>query len=871
MTSAWKKIKSLFARSRREAEIDEELAFHLDRESEDRQEEGLSFEEAQYAARRDLGNLARVKEDAGAAWRFDLLETILQDVRVAVRSLKRNPAFGVVAILILGLGIGASTSVFSVVNAVMIRPLAFRDPDRIVALSSFWKKDGGYGQVSVPDFNDWRAASRSFDSMAYYGGTELAVAIESGPLFAAVTRVSPEFFRVFGVNPAFGRLFEQQELTPAGGAAVVSHSFWQSRFGGDPSTLGKTIRFAGIIFPIVGVMPPGFGFPNRTEVWVPWIPSVAPNRGGHNWLAVGRLADGVTLEGAQSEMRQIGDRLEQAYPGTNGDKNVAVVPLAEDLVRSVTTMLRLLLGSVFLLLLISCGNVANLLLARAATRTRELGLRSALGAARKRIVRQLATESLVLGIASGLVGVAVAGIGTPLLVGLAPGNIPRLQETGVDGTVLGFAVILTMAACLLFGLIPAFRASRVDVNDALKQTGSRSVEGVGSALRRGLVIAEIALSFVLLTGAGLLIRSFFELSRVELGFETRQILVMETSNPTPNVEEALRTIRNYRRLLDEMRSVPGIVAFGAARVPPGRVVSSGAYEVDGAIAGGLSVKSRQAVYSIVSPGAFEVLGIGVRQGRDFSTADGPDAPLTAIINETLARSAFPGQDPVGHQISAGMDRNEPMTIVGVVGDIHQLGPGRESMAEIYMPYEQHPLPSTAMHLLARTSVPPENVMDVLRRKAKEIAPDMPIKFTTMEARTAETVAAPRFRTLLMAIFAGLAVALSIGGTYGVVSFLVNQRTQEIGVRMALGASAAEVLKMVLSQGIRMAAIGLAAGVAGAAGTVRFLDSMLFEVRPFDAATYALVAALIALVTTGACFVPARRASRIDPMLALRHE
>jgi predicted permease len=600
---------------------------------------------------------------------------------------------------------------------------------------------------------------------------------------------------------------------------------------------------------------------------------VAPNRGAGNFQAVGRLKAGVSLDNAQAEMTLIGNRLEQQYSVTNKDKNVAVAPLGEELVRGLPTMLYLLLGAVFLLLLISCGNAANLLLARATARTRELAVRAALGAARGRIVRQLATESLVLGIASGLVGLVIARFGTLTLVALAPANVPRLDEIGIDTAVLAFAAGITLFACCLFGLAPALRVARVDVNDALKQGGSRGAQGMGAALRQALVIAEVAFSVVLLTGAGLLVRSFAELSNVKLGFETRQILVMETSNSAPNVEQARRAVRTYQALLHDAARIPGILAVGAARIPPGRVGTDGIYAVDqDAVAGRMTVSNPQGVYSIVSPGAFAVLGIPVRRGRDFSAVDGPDAPLTAIINETLAKNAFPGIDPIGHLIMTGMDiPPQPMTIVGIVGDIRQRGPGEEGKAEVYMPYEQHPLPSASMRILARTAGPPENVMGALREKARELAPDMPVRFTTMDDRMSQIVAAPRFRTLLLTIFAAVAVVLAMAGVYGVVSFLVTQRTQEIGLRMALGAGAGRVVIMVLSQGVFMAAAGLALGVAGAIATSRFLRSMLFEVKPFDPLTYGVVASLVALVTVGACLLPAWRASRIYPMRALRQE
>jgi predicted permease len=845
----------------------------LEEECEEQQEHGLSHEDAQRAARRSLGNVVRVQEQTRVAWGFAFWETLLQDFRIAVRTLRKAPGFSLVAISVLGLGIGASTAVFSVMNAVLLKPLAFRDPDRIVALSTLWKATNAHSNVSLPDYEDWRSQSTSFDAMAYYGNGELAIGLESGAFFANSAVTSDDFFRILGVAPVAGRLFRPEEIAiGSGGAAIVGSSFSQTHFGGSQAALGKTIRVADHILPIVGVMPAGFQFPDKTEIWIPAqtvFRDLNPNRGGHNYHVVGLLKSGVSLEHAQADLTVIGSRLERQYMGSNRGESVAVTTLGKEMVRGLTTMLYLLLAAVCVLLLISCGNVANLLLAKAATRTQELGVRVALGAARGRILRQLATESLVLGTASGLVGLFIARLGILALVALGPADIPRLAETGVDPVVLAFAAALTLMACILFGMTPALRASRVDVNHALKQAGSRGPRDAGSTLRSALVVAEVAFSVVLLIGAGLLIRSFAELNSVALGFQTHRVLVMETSNATPSLVEAQRVVRSYRTLLEQAAHIPGIVSVGATRIPPGEVGSDGSYAVDGKAA--LSTTSPQAVYSILSSGAFAVLGIPIRRGRDFSDADQPEAPFVAIVNEALARQSFPGRDPIGHTIVCGMDSLKPMTIVGVVGDTRQRGPGQEGMAEVYMPYEQHPGPSTSMRILARTSVPPEAVIDALRQMARRIAPDMPVKFSTMEERISENVATPRYRTLLLAVFAAIAVVLTMAGVYGVMSFLINQRTQEIGLRMALGANAAQVMNMVFSQGVRMALVGLVVGLAGAAAATRLLRSMLFEVKPFDPLTYASVAALVVAVTLASCFLPARRASRIDPMLALRRE
>jgi predicted permease len=873
----WNQIRFLFSRRRREAELEEELAFHLDEEAEECKTNGIPPEQARYSARAQLGNMARVREETRATWGFTFIETTIQDLRVAFRYLKKNPGFTIIAVSVLGLGMGASTAIFSVVDAVVLKSLAYKDPDRIVALRSLWVKTGVHGQVSFPDYEDWRAQSASFESMALYSNSESAVELDSGAEFANIATVSQEFFRVFGVVPQAGHFFEGDEIKPgsAAGAAIVSNSFWRTRLGGSSSALGKSIRVGGRSIQIVGITPPGFDFPEKTEIWMAGdtlFPILSPNRGGHNFLVVAKLKSNVALGHAQSDMAVIGARLAEQYKTSNENKSVSVAPLNDELVRDVRTMLYVLLGSVFLVLLIACGNVANLLLAKAATRTRELGVRVALGAAHGRIIRQLATESLVLGLMSGLVGLALARFGTRVLISLAPGNVPRLEEAGLDTAVLVFSAGLTVLACLLFGMAPALRVTRINVNEAVKSSGGRNPKGVSAAARQALVVAEMGLSVVLLTGAALLMRSFFELSNSALGFETHQVLVAETSMPARTREAATRVVAAYQTVIEQIAAIPGITAVAADRVPPGAVGSTGAYEVDQAArAGALSVNSPMAVYSIVSPGVFSVLGIPLKAGRDFSTADSPDAPLTAIINETLANRAFPGRDPIGHVILNGMDILKPLTIVGVVGDIRQGGPGAEKFAEIFMPFQQHPLPSTSMRILARVSGNPENYASAIRDRFRRLAPEMSVRFTTMDTQIEKNVAGPKFRTLMLTIFAAIAVVLAMAGVYGVVSFLVNQRTQEIGVRMALGASAPVVARMVLSQGVRMAILGLILGVAGAGALAQTLRSLLFQVQPLDPRTYAIVAGMIALATLGASFLPAWRASKIDPMLALREE
>ena len=797
------------------------------------------------------------------------------DLKFAFRSLRKNPGFTLLAVLVMALGIGANTAVFSVVNAVLFKPLAYSHPDRIVTLSSLWRKSGSHGTVSAPDFHDWHNQSTAFTAMAYYANDETSVTAGSSAEYGNVAVVTPEFFRVFELEPRSGRLFTPEEQKPGGSPVVlISHSFWQSHFGGNQRALGQTVKMLDKTFNIVGVLPPTFHFPDKTDIWFPASTfEETEHRSAHNYRVVGRLKPDATLEQAQAQMTSIGTRLEQQYPASNKDKNVAVTRMRDDMVSNVQLTLYLLLGAVTLVLLIACANVANLLLAKSTTRTREIAVRAAVGASRARIIRQLITESLLLALLSAGAGLILAVWGSAALVALAPKNVPRLAETSIDGWVLAFTLGLSVISSLLFGLAPALHASRVDLNDALKQGGGRAVMGGGGRIRAALVVAEIALSVILLAGAGLLIKSFNALNSVALGYHPEHVLVMETSVPaSDDVPSARRATRFYKDLLNDVAALPGVTASGATRTTPGHVSSNGGYWLDHLPPlDQLSVSAPQAVFSIVTPGAFRTLGIPLRTGRDFNDGDVYEAPFTAIVNEALARKSFPGQDPIGHLIFCGMDSLNPMKIVGVAADVRQYGPAQQPSPEIYMPYEQHPQPSTALSILVRTTNDPAVFEETLRRKTRERSSDVPVKFTTMDASIAENVAAPRFRTLLLAIFAAVAVCLAMAGVYGVMAYLVSQRSNEIGLRMALGASPADVSRLVLREGTLLTGAGLVLGLAGAFAATRLLSSVLFEVKPGDPMTYAAVSVLLAVVALAASCIPAYRASKVDPIVALRQE
>jgi putative ABC transport system permease protein len=874
---AWGKLRlrlrSLFRRAHVEQELDAELRFHLDQLVEENINSGVAPEEARRLALLEMGALTQFQEECRDMRRVNYIDDLLRDLRYAGRNLRRNPGFATLAVLIMALGIGANTAVFSVVNAVLLKPLSYRDPDRIVSLSnSSATRETPTAlskQVSIPDFQDWYDQNSSFEEMAYYSSREMAVILGSRAEYARITNVSPDFFRVFAIEPFAGRAFSAEETKPgASGAAMISYTYWQNHFGGGSGALGQTIQFSGPRR-IVGVLPPGFRFPDNTDIW---MPEVGPpgSRGGQNYLAVGRLKAGVPLEQAQAGMTAICRRLELQFPETNKGRSVAVTRLRDDMVGNVRLTLYLLLGCVTVVLLIACANTATLLLGKATARMREVAVRVALGASRKRIVRQLVTESLLLALVAGFAGLLIAYWGSSLLVHLAPADVPRLAETGIDRWVLGFTLGMSVITSLLFGSVPAIYASKVELSDALKQ-GSTRIAGGRAGIRGALVVAEIALAVTLVSAAGLLIKSFVALHNVALGFRPENVLVMRATVPAPPSAGIARARKFFQDMLAQTAILPGVLAAGATMAPPGYVDSTGAYLLDQLPAQPDWSRAPSVVLSVVAPDTFAALGIPLKSGRDFSDSDTSERPFVAVVNEALVRQSFSKQNPLGRTIFCPFDSLTGMRIIGVVGDVRQRGPEREPMPECYMPYGQHAFNGAALNLVVRTAGDPEALVQTLRRLALKTNPDAPMKFTTMEAILSENVAAPRFRTILFAVFAGLAMCLAIAGVYGVTAYTVSQRSNEVGLRIALGAGAGSVVRLVLGQGLGLACIGIGLGLAVSIACTRLLKSMLFQVQPNDLWVYAAVAFLLVMVTLVAGYIPASRAAKIDPVVALRQE
>ena len=804
------------------------------------------------------------------------MDHLLQDVRYGIRTLIRQPGFAATAILTLALGIGATTAIFSVVNAVVLRPMPFDAPERVMVVTNLNTKTGARNTtISGPDFFDWRAQARSFEALSYFTGAgETSVTVNNVSDYTAVARVAPGYFDVFGATPLMGRLFTPDEQRPGGAdAVVISDAYWRRQFGSDARAIGATINFGQRARTIIGVT--ALRYPARTDIYYP-DPAApeAQSRTAHNYRGVGRLAPGVSIEQAQSEMSGIASRLAQQYPVSNSDKGITVVPVQDVVVGDTRQTLFVLLAAVAFVLLIACANVANLLLARAASRGRELVVRAAVGAGRLRLIRQMLTESVVLALLAGIGGVIIARWGVSALLALAPEDLPRLSEVTVDVSALLFALAISLAASVVFGLAPAWHVSRVDLADGLRQGGKGSSLGVrGGWARKAFVVTEIALAVALVMGAGLLGRSLIALAQVDMGFKSERLVVLKTVVPVSGREQFPRAIATYRSMLEELRAMPGVAAAGGVTSLPTAVRSNGGYWIQGAPGPEvLGMKSPQALFNVVTPDYFRALQVPLVRGRDFTDGDRLESPFVVIINEQLAKDAFPDVDPIGRTLRCGLDTLEPMTIVGIVKDVRTRGPNRPVQAEIFMPYEQHQGPATSLNIVMRTdAADPLGIGAAAMRQIRGRNPEVPVRVETMEMTLANAAATPRFRTVLLVVFAVVALVLAIAGVYGVMAYTVNQRVPEIGLRVALGASPSDVMRLVLREGAVLVAIGLAVGAALSFAGARFISGLLFGVSARDPMVFAGVSMLVAIAAMLACLIPGRRALRVDPLLALRSE
>jgi putative ABC transport system permease protein len=806
------------------------------------------------------------------------MDTLLQDLRIATRSLFRNPGFTIVALLALALGIGAVSTVFSVVYGVLYRDLPYQDADRVAMVyMRFSPQNNERGNMSVADFLDWRAGNTAFENPAAYVNDRLNITGNGEAEQVAGAIVTPGFFPALRVSPLVGRVFEPGEDRPGIQVAVLSERLWRRRFGASPAAIGQPIVVNGAPCTIVGIMPAGFGFPRAdTELWVN-LELPPPTRRGPFFLkGLARLAPGVTFDQAQREMNALGRRIEASHPDAYSNLTLPVVPLRDSIVGNVRTALLVILGAVVCLLLIATLNVANLFLARAAARERETIVRFSLGATRLRVVRQLLTEGVVLSLAGGALGVALAYGGARLLHLWNPGNLPRIDDVQVDARVVAFTCAVSIVCGIVFGLAPALRRNRRDLSPSLRDGGRG---GTGSASRRrvqaALVVCELSLSLILLTGAGLLVRSFVSLQQVALGFQAApdSILTMQISPPETRYEERQSIVLFYERLLDRVRQVAGIEhAALSDSLPPNRQADSDTFQIEGE-----PLRDGQLHPSVTvaqtSAGYFRAMGLPVLKGRSFTERDTATSPRVTIISNSFARRFFAGQEPIGRRIKQSgpnLTTLPYMEIVGVVADTKYEGLDRHSDAAYYMPSTQSPARRT--YLIVRSALSAGTLAPALRREIASIDPDVVVTgISTMEQAMSDSVAQPRFRTAALGLFATLALLLAAIGVYGVLSYSVTQRYEEFGVRMALGANRADVLRVVLRDGARVAAIAVAIGIPGAFLLTGMLSSLLFATSATDGLTFAGVSLILILVAFAASLVPALRATRVDPLVALRSE
>ena len=808
------------------------------------------------------------------------MDTLAQDVRYALRALAQQRAFAIVAVVTLALGVGANAAIFSVVNAMLLRPLPYPAAERVVMV---WTTTGnGQAAAAWPEYLDWRAQSRSFEEMAVARHQSVTLVGGAEPERVTGAFVSSTLFDVVGARPELGRTFRPEETDPttAQPVAVISHGLWTRRFGADPAILGRTLIFNGQPRAVIGVIGPEFepgrapfdGWFMGTEVWLPVADFPNANglaRGQTELGVVARLRPGVTPAAAQADLAVVAERLQKAYPDTHARRTVIVRPLHEQLVSDVRPALLILLGAVALVLLIACANVANLLLARAAHRQRELALRSALGAGRGRLVAQLLTESMVLALAAGVLGTMVGALALRGLVALVPANVGLPADLAIDRTVLAFTAGLSVLTGVVFGLLPAWQASRPDLLAVLRE-GGRSVGGAARRrFRDGLVVAEIALSLVLLVGAGLLLRSVLALQGAEPGFRTDRLLTMEFRLPTSRYTEPAQMAAFFHAILERMRAVPGVESVALARaVPFSGNGGSGTYEVDGQAPPAPGSEPHTQT-NIVSPAYFRTMGIPILQGREFEERDTAVATPVAVVSATFARTAWPGQDPLGKRFRL-KERPQWLTVVGVVGDIRHGSFAEAASPQAYTPHDQDPRIFACV--LARTTGDPMAMAAPIRQAIWSVDAQQPVwRVRSMESLLAAARGPARAISILIAIFAGVALLLAAVGIYGVMAYLVAQRTREIGIRMALGASAQTVMRMVVGRGLALTLAATLIGIAGAAALSRTLATLLFGVAPLDPVTFVAAATVLGGVALLASYLPARRAARVDPVVALAEE
>ncbi len=868
------RLGEFFHQEGRDREFDDEIQSHLEFHIEDNLRSGMTPDEARKNAIIKLGGIEQTKQKYRERRGLPELDSFLKDLRYGLRQLRKSPGFVLVAVLTLALGIGATTAIFSVVHAVLLRPLPYRQPEQIVTI---WQNNVKAGvtrnEVSPANFLDWREQSQSFETISGIEPFGFAIVDNGEPERFAAALVSSGFFETLGAKALRGRTFSPEEYKPGNDRVVVlSYGLWQRRFGGNPELLGRTLTLNRQPYTVVGIMPREVQFPLEREIWAPLITNDHDReiRGPTYWNVIARLKPGITIGQAQQEMSSISARLERQYPDTNGGMGATVVSLPELLTGQARSALLILLGAVLFVLLIACANVANLLLVRGAQRQREFAIRSALGAERIRIVRQLLTESLMLAFLGGAGGLLVARWGIALILSTNSTQIFRLEYVSMDTPVLLFVCAISMLTTILFGLIPAAQFWRQHKpSDRNQNVRGAAASLIRPGLRNSLVVAEVALALALLTGAGLLVRSFVNLLLVNPGFSQERVLALQVFLAR-NYEDPQKIVRFFDNALEKIGAVPGVKAAAVVASPPFIHLE---FDVPFTVSGSPASppgKEPSAYNSEVSPDYLKVMRIPLRSGRFFTKFDMPKTTPVVVINETMARRYFPNQDPVGKKVTAIYEQPVQLEVVGVVGDVLHSGLDTEPRPEMFVPYSQSPSPQ--MTFVVRTAADPVQILPAVKAAIREVNRTQTFsKVSTMEQLVSDSLQQRRFNLFVLGSFAALALALAGIGIYGLISYSAEQRTQEIGVRMALGAQASDVLRLLLIQGMKMTVAGVAIGLTASLLLTRVLKGLLFDVSTTDPITYLAIPLLLIAVALLACWIPARQAMKVDPLVALRYE
>jgi putative ABC transport system permease protein len=869
---AWLSWFPWYRRRAREAELERELRDHLELEAEEQQHAGLSPKEAADAAHQALGNTLKIEEDVRGAWGFQWLGTLAQDLRYGLRMLRKSPGFTTVAVLTLALGIGANTAIFSVVEAVLLRPFPYRTPEQLVLV---FNSNPAWGQDRIPlcvaDFDDWKAMNRAFVLPAAFTRSLYVYTSSREPQQITGADVSPGFFSTLGVEPILGRGFLPEEETPGGALAViVSEHFWIQNLGGDPHAVGRNITLDGKSYSVVGVMPRSFRFPSEdVQLWEPLRLKPPTRRGPYFLRGLARLRPGVTLQQARANMAAVSQRIREETHAPDDGGGFNIVPLRTYLVGDVQPALLVLMAGAGFLLLIAVANLAHLMLAKTLGRQSEFALRAALGASRLRLIRQLLAEAMLLAFLGCSFGLLLGYASLNSLLTLSPFDLPRLDRVGIDGGVLGFTLLVSILCCALFALAPAWQILQSNPNAALKEGGGRTSLSRHKRLRGVLVVAEVGLTLILTVGATLMARSLVRLQQVNPGFQPNNVLTAEIQMPDARYSSSHHFQNFYHALLTRLDSLPGVESAAiSSGLPPDQMDLQDTFTIqEHPTPAGES--DPLADFLFVNGDYFRTLGVPLIEGRTFTDADSQDAPLVVIINQTLAKAFFPHEDPLGKLLR--QNRGNPwMEIVGVVGDVKYEGLDASAIPTLYTPYTQHGWPGAYVAVRAKGNI--AGLAAVVRDSVWSLDNQLPITDMVFAPRRMHAaVAAPRFRAILLAAFGVIALALSVIGIYGVISYSTAHRKREIGVRVALGAQPRDIVRMVLSEGLLLALIGIAIGVGGALALTRFLRILLFEIKPTDPVTFVGIASLLVLVALAACYVPARRAMRVDPMIALRYE